>query len=96
VQCVVHPIEVVEQTGHGRDLDDLSLIVMRAQSGEQLLADLVRVERQLLCIRQRGLLGIAERSRFKIEEPGQLFLGRPMPRSLRGVRAVSIFAAIDP
>jgi hypothetical protein len=96
VQCVVHPIEVVEQTGHRRDLDDFPFIVMRAQPREQTLADQMRIECQLLRVRQRCFLSFAERTILKIEKALQLFLGRTVPRSLRGMRAISILAPVDP
>jgi hypothetical protein len=46
VQCVVHAVEVVEDTGHRRDLDDLSFIVVLPEALEQVIADVFGRDRQ--------------------------------------------------
>lgn len=58
---------------------------MLTQSSEQGVVDAVRIESELLCPRQRGLLLLIERAVFKVDELLQLILRGAEPRSLRGV-----------
>jgi hypothetical protein len=69
---------------------------VRAEAREQLIVHAVRIERQLLRVRQRRFLRFAERTILEVFERGQVLLAGSEPRSLRGVRAVSIFAVVDP
>ncbi len=69
---------------------------MMPKTREQFLVDGVRVDRELLRVRERGPLGIGEAVILEVGQTLQLLVGRSMPRSLRGVRAVSIFASVDP
>ena len=68
---------------------------MRAEPREQSVVDCVRVERELLRIGERSFLGVGERAVLEIEERVELLAGRAVPRSLRGVRAVSILAGVE-
>jgi hypothetical protein len=95
VQSVIHAIEIVEQAGHRGNLDDLSFIVVLAQTREHRIVDFVRIERELLRIRQRRLFFLIERPVLEIEQRFDLRFLRSVPRSLRSVRAVSVFASVD-
>jgi hypothetical protein len=66
-----------------------------AKPREQGVVDAVGVERQLLRIRERRLLRVGERAALEVEERLEVLLRRAMPRSLRGVRAVSILAVVE-
>jgi hypothetical protein len=68
---------------------------VRAEPREQRVVDGVRVERELFRIRQRRLLRVRERAVLEVEQRRELLLRRAVPRSLRGVRAVSILAVIE-
>lgn len=45
----------------------------------------MRIERQLLCVRESGFLRVTERAVLEVEQRIDLLVGRSMPRSLRGV-----------
>ena len=96
LQRVVHPVEVIEQPRHCGDLDDLSFVVMLAQPGEQRVIDSMRVDRELLRVRERRLFFVVEWPALEVEDLLELRVRRSMPRSLRGVRRVSIVAAVQP
>jgi hypothetical protein len=66
-----------------------------AEPREERVADAVRVERQLLRVRERRLLRVAEGSVLEVDQRIDLLVRRAVPRSLRGVRAVSILAVVD-
>ena len=85
MQGVVHTVEIVEETGHGRDFDDLAFIVVPAQAREQFVVDPLRIDRELLRVCECRFLGIAERACLKVEQLRELILARSVPRSLRGV-----------
>jgi len=68
---------------------------MRAEPREQCVVDGVGVEGELLRVRERGLLRVAERPVLEVDERRELLVRRAVPRSLRGVRAVSILAAVE-
>lgn len=95
MQGVIHAVEVIEQSGHRRKLDDLSLVIVLAQTLEHRIIDFMRVERELPRVRKRRFFFFVERSVLEIDQGLQLLLRRPMTRSLRGVGAVSILAAVD-
>lgn len=61
---------------------------------EELISDFVRIERELLCVRQGRFFGVGERPVFEVEQPAELVVRRSVPRSLRGVGAVSIRADV--
>jgi hypothetical protein len=58
---------------------------MLAKPREHRVVDAVRIDRQLLRVRQRRLLLPVERSVLEIEDVLELRVRRPEPRSLRGV-----------
>ncbi len=68
---------------------------MRAEPREQRVVDGVRIERELLRVGERGFLRVAERAVLEIDERVELLVRRAVPRSLRGVRAVSILANVE-
>ena len=68
---------------------------MLAKPREQSVVDRVRVERELLRVRERRFLRIGERAVLEVEQRGELFVRPAVPRSLRGVRAVSILAGVE-
>lgn len=60
LQSIVDPVEIVEQPGHRGDLDDLSLVVVRAQALEKIVVDGVRIEGELPGPGQRRLFRFTE------------------------------------
>jgi len=56
-----------------------------AEAREQRVVDAEGVDRQLLRVGQRCFLLLVERTALEIEDLLELRVGRPMPRSLRGV-----------
>ncbi|MBW3672371.1 MAG: hypothetical protein KY432_11955 [Acidobacteria bacterium] len=85
LQCVVDAVEVIEETGRGRDLDDLSFIVMLPQSIEQCVVDQMCIERKLLCESECCSLLFVERTVFKVQQTIQLLFRSSEPRNLRGM-----------
>jgi hypothetical protein len=68
---------------------------MLPQPREQSIVDAERVDGQSPRVCERCFLRIRERAALEIEQRLQLILTCSMPRSLRGVRAVSILAAVQ-
>ena len=69
---------------------------MRAEPREQSVVDAVSVERELRRVGERGLFGIGERAVLEVEQSvAELLVRRAVPRSLRGVGAVSVLAAVE-
>ncbi|HJW93528.1 MAG TPA: hypothetical protein VJ901_07915 [Thermoanaerobaculia bacterium] len=58
---------------------------MLAKPREHRIVDAIRIDGQLLRVRQRRLLLVIERSALEIENLLELRIRRPEPRSLRGV-----------
>ena len=58
---------------------------MLAEPREYRVVDAVRIDGQLLRVRQRRLLLLVERPPLEIEDLLELRVRRPEPRSLRGV-----------
>ena len=85
MERVVDTVEIVEQAGHRRNLDDLSVVEVSAEPLEERLVDSMRIERQLPRISEGGLLLLVERTILEVEKSGDLFLTRAVPRSLRGM-----------
>jgi hypothetical protein len=95
VQSIVDAVEIVEQSRHGRDLDDLTLVVVVPEPREERVVDAMRIECELPGVRERGLLLLLERTALEFEQALELLFGRTVPRSLRGMRARSVLASID-
>jgi hypothetical protein len=95
LQRVIHTIEVIEQSGHRRDLDDLAFVVLPAKPREERVVDAIGVDGQLLRVCERRLFLLIERSALEIENRLELSVRRAVPRSLRGVGRVSIVATVQ-
>jgi len=95
-QRIVDPIEVVEESCHRRDLYDLAFVVELPEPGEHCVIDRVGLDRELSRVSKSRLFRVAERTAIEFQQRRELLLGGSMPRSLRGVRARSVFAAVDP
>jgi hypothetical protein len=68
VQRVVDPVEIVEESCHRRNLDDLTVIVVFSKPAEESIVDPMRIECQLLRVRQRRPLCFRERPVLEIEQ----------------------------
>ena len=68
---------------------------MRAEPREQRVVDRVRIFGELLRVGQGRFLRVAERPALEVGERRELLLRRTVPRSLRGVGTVSIFASVE-